>query len=143
MPKRVPADGIHKEPRPGRVRASKNQRWRYRAKGPSKSMKVRANGFLMGGVLLVAAGLTANLFRIMVIQHNEYTERASSRQFGTITLPASRGTIYDATGTVLAQSATVYRIFVDPGLFRKEMALIEEKNQSLQEAADKAKKSGE
>lgn len=143
MPKRVPADGIHKEPRPGRVRASKNQRWRYHAKGPSKSMKVRANGFLMGGVLLVAAGLTANLFRIMVIQHSEYTERASSRQFGTITLPASRGTIYDATGTVLAQSATVYRIFVDPGLFRKEMDLIEEKNKSLQEAADKAKKNGE
>ena len=142
MPEHRSAEGEKREQRQGKVRASQNRRWKrgYRSEGPSKSMKVRANGFLLGGVLLGAAILTGNLFRIMIIQHDDYTERARSRQFGTITLPASRGTIYDATGTVLAQSATVYRIFVDPGLFQEELDLIEEKNKQLLEAAEKNKK---
>lgn len=139
MPQLISAEGEKREQKQGKVKASKNQRWKrgYRSKGPSKSMKVRANGWLLGGILCAAAVLTVNLFRIMIIQHAEYTERASSRQFGTITLPASRGTIYDSTGTVLAQSATVYRIFVDPGLFREEMELIEDKNAQLQKEAEK------
>ncbi|MCQ2407609.1 MAG: PASTA domain-containing protein [Oscillospiraceae bacterium] len=113
-----------------KIHASKNQTWKrgYRSKGPSTSMKVRAYVLIQGFVLLSAIALSTNLARIMLFQHDYYTEMANSRQFGTITIPAARGSIYDATGMVVAQSATVYKVFLDPGLFRKEMELVEKRN---------------
>ncbi|MBR6718100.1 MAG: PASTA domain-containing protein [Oscillospiraceae bacterium] len=128
-----------------KIKASKNQMWKrgFRSKGPSTSMKVRANAVILTFVLLCALGLCVNLFRIMILQHNEYTEMANSRQFGTVTIPAARGSIYDANGAVLAQSATVYKIFLDPGLFRKEMEMVENRNEELREAARKKQEAGE
>lgn len=128
-----------------RIKASKNQTWKrgFRSEGPSASMKLRANAVILTMVLLSAAALTANLFRIMVMEHDVYTEKANSRQFGTIIQPAARGSIYDAKGAVLAQSATVYRIFLDPGLFREEMENVEERNKELEEIAAKKRESGE
>lgn len=123
----------------GRIRASRNRAWtrgkRAKEAKPSVSMKKRANVGILSAILLAAFALSVNLFRIMILQHNKYTTLANSRQFGTIRLPAMRGSIYDANGTILAQSATVYRIFVDPGLFRKELASIETRNQKLMEEA--------
>ncbi|MBR3268002.1 MAG: PASTA domain-containing protein [Oscillospiraceae bacterium] len=129
----------------GRLKASKNQTWKrgYRSKGPSTSMKIRANAVILSVILGCAAFLTVNLFRIMIIQHKEYTDKANSRQFNTVVLPAARGSIYDANGAVLAQSATVYRIFLDPTFFRKEMELIEERNKELETSAAKKRSAGE
>ena len=131
-------DQTEKHPR-GKIKASKKQVWKrgYRSKGPSTSMKVRTNVVIQTIVLLAAAGLIANLAKIMLVEHDKYTDMANSRQFGTITLPAARGTIYDANEAVVAQSATVYKIFLDPGLFRKEMELVEKRNAELTETAQK------
>ncbi len=131
-------DQTEKHPR-GKIKASKKQVWKrgYRSKGPSTSMKVRTNVVIQTIVLLAAAGLIANLAKIMLVEHDKYTDMANSRQFGTITIPAARGTIYDANEAVVAQSATVYKIFLDPGLFRKEMELVEKRNAELTEAAQK------
>lgn len=128
-----------------RIRVSKNQTWKRgkRSKGPSKSMKIRANAVILSVILTAAAGLAANLFHIMIVQHDEYTAMANSRQFGTVKLPAARGTIYDANETVLAQSATVYLIFLDPQLFQKEMEMVEKRNQELIEQAQKKQEEGE
>ena len=122
-----------KKPKHRKIRASRNLTWKrgFRSKGPSKSMKLRANAVILSFVLLCAAGLTANLARIMLVQHDDYIEMANSRQFGTTTLRAARGSIYDANGAVLAQSATVYKIFIDPGLFEKEMKLVEKKKANV------------
>ncbi|MBQ3939725.1 MAG: peptidoglycan glycosyltransferase, partial [Oscillospiraceae bacterium] len=123
-----------------RLRASRNQTWKRgrRAAGakPSVSMKKRANAVILSALFVAAAALSVNLFKIMIVDHDKYIERANSRQFDSITLPAARGSIYDANGTVLAQSATVYRIFVDPGLFRREIAAIEERNAKLTTEAE-------
>lgn len=123
-----------------RLRASRNQTWKHgrRAAGakPSVSMKKRANAVILSALFVAAAALSVNLFKIMIVDHDKYIERANSRQFDSITLPAARGSIYDANGTVLAQSATVYRIFVDPGLFRREIAAIEERNAKLTTEAE-------
>ena len=129
----------------GKIRASKNQTWKrgYQSKGPSKSMKLRANALILSFVLLCAAALSVNLFRIMILQHAEYTEKANSRQFGTIILPAARGSIYDTNGTILAQSATVYRIFLDPGFFQEEMEMVVRRNTELEEAASKKQANGD
>ncbi|MBP0967857.1 MAG: hypothetical protein J5722_09490, partial [Oscillospiraceae bacterium] len=76
-----------------KIKASRNQTWKrgYRSKSPSKSMKLRANAVILTFILLCAVGLTGNLARIMLVQHDEYTEMANSRQFGTTTLQAARG----------------------------------------------------
>lgn len=128
-----------------KLKASKNQTWKrgFKSKGPSTSMKLRAFVVIQGFVLLSAALLIGNLAHIMLAQHDEYTDMANSRQFGTVTIPAARGTIYDAKGAVLAQSATVYKIFLDPGLFKKEMELVEKRNRELEEAAQKKRAEGE
>ena len=128
----------------GKIKASKKQVWKrgYRSKGPSTSMKVRTNVVIQTIVLLAAAGLIANLAKIMLVEHDKYTDMANSRQFGTITLPAARGTIYDANEAVVAQSATVYKIFLDPGLFKKEMELVEKRNAELEDAAKKKQDEG-
>ena len=133
---------------PSHLRASGKQAWKggRRAAGakPSVSMKKRANAVILSAILVAAAALSVNLFKIMIVDHDEYIERANSRQFASITLPAARGSIYDSNGTVLAQSATVYRIFVDPGLFRREIASIEEKNKKLvTEASGKVGEDGQ
>ena len=129
----------------GKITASKKQVWKrgYRSQGPSTSMKVRTNIVVQTIVLLAAAGLIVNLAHIMLFQHDKYTDMANSRQFGTITLPAARGTIYDANGGVVAQSATVYKIFLDPGLFRKEMELVEKRNEELRTAAEREEEKGD
>ncbi|MBR6107467.1 MAG: PASTA domain-containing protein [Oscillospiraceae bacterium] len=128
-----------------RIRASGKQTWKrgFRSKGPSTSMKVRANAVILSVILCCAAVLTINLFKIMVLQHKEYTDKANSRQFGTTVLPAARGSIYDANGAVLAQSATVYQIFLDPSLFRTEMEMVEDRNKELEESARKKREAGE
>lgn len=127
-----------------KVRKAAKSSWRkgYRSKSPSKSMKIRANAVILSFILTAAVLLTANLFNIMLLRHDELTDRAKSRQFGTITLPAMRGTIYDANGGVLAQSATVYKIFIDPGLMVKEMEMIEKRNEELIKRAEEKRKQG-
>ena len=127
-----------------KIKASKNQTWKrgFRSKAPSKSMKLRANAVILTVVLFCAFALSVNLFRIMVMEHDVYTDMANSRQFNTVKLSAARGSIYDANGAVLAQSATVYKIFVDPGLFRQEMQIVEKRNKELLEAALKKQESG-
>lgn len=140
------ADTANSKKQPhAKIKASKNQTWKrgYRSKSPSTSMKIRFYVVIQGVFLICAAILGVNLFKLMIIEHDKYIGMANSRQFGTIVNPAARGTIYDATGAVLAQSATVYKIFVDPGLFRNEMKLVEDRNKELEDAAAKKRENGE
>ena len=120
----------------------RNGRKKQEAK-PDTSMKIRANGLIMTLTLVMAGVLIINLFRISVLEHDKYTDMANARQFGSIIIPANRGSIYDANGTILAQSATVYRIFIDPGCFREEMADVEKRNQENAEKAAAKAKQGE
>lgn len=125
-----------------------NKKWHGKPKNaqaerPSQSMKIRANGLILTMTLVMAFLLILNIFNISVVNHDEYIGMANSRQFGSIEIPAKRGSIYDTNGTILAQSATVYRIYVDPGLFRSEMETIEANNQKYIEAAAEAAKKGE
>ena len=137
-------DQTGKNPR-GKIKASQKQVWKrgYRSNGPSTSMKVRTNVVVQAVVLLAAFGLIVNLARIMLVEHDTYTDMANSRQFRTTMLPAARGTIYEANGGVVAQSATVYKIYLDPGFFRKEMALVEKRNEELKQAAQAKRENGE
>lgn len=67
--------------------------------------------------LVVAALLTADigrLFYIQIVKGEEYANKAESQQMSDKEIEAMRGTIYDSEGNVLAQSATVWTVFLDP-----------------------------
>ncbi len=55
------------------------------------------------------------VFYLQTIRSNELASKAQSQQLSDTEVSAMRGTIYDSEGNVLAQSATVWNVFVDPG----------------------------
>ena len=58
-----------------------------------------------------------SMYKVAVKESKKYQELANSQQFRATTVKANRGTIYDQNGQVLAQSVTVYTVFVDPRTF--------------------------
>ncbi len=88
---------------------------------PTKEMKMRTNWIVLLAIVAFAFAVVAKLFTLCIVNNKFYSEMANSTHFSNITIPASRGTIYDANGTPLAWSATVYKVFIDPSLFQKEM----------------------
>lgn len=64
-------------------------------------------------VLLFAWGIS-RLVYFQLVHGEEYAEKAQNQQLSDKEIEARRGTIYDSQGNVLAQSATVYNIFLDP-----------------------------
>ncbi len=88
---------------------------------PTRLMKIRTSRAVTIVMLLCAVFNIAKLFSICVLDNDFYAEMANDTHFSNITISANRGTIYDANGTPLAWSATVYKVFIDPSLFQKEM----------------------
>ena len=69
--------------------------------------------------------LIAQLYKLQIVEHDYWQERAANQQTNDVPVTASRGTIYDREGRALALSATVYRLILSPkGIFD----LIKEEN---------------
>ena len=64
--------------------------------------------------VLVFLALFVKLFNLQVIQHEELEEKALRQQTRSVEVSASRGTIYDKNGNILAISATAETIFLSP-----------------------------
>jgi len=64
-------------------------------------------------------GLVVRLYQIQIIDNDLYQRKAISQQTHEITIPATRGTIYDSKGKILAQSATAYTVFISPNEMRE------------------------
>ena len=82
-------------------------------KGKLKEYELRMLALLSVIVLL----LTGNGLRVLYLQtvrQQELAQKAESQQMKDTEISAKRGTIYDADGNVLAQSATAWTIFIDP-----------------------------
>lgn len=73
--------------------------------------------------LLLGAGVS-RIFYFQILKGKEYSEKAQNQQLSDREIEARRGTIYDSQGNVLAQSATVYDVFIDP-------SKITDKNRSI------------
>ena len=71
-------------------------------------------------VLMVVCGILSfallggQLFNLQILQHHELERRAIAQQVREVTVSAGRGTIFDTTGAVLAQSASVENVFISP-----------------------------
>ena len=69
--------------------------------------------FLLTVLGLVSAVVVGRLFQVQVIQHKAYDEERRRRHTADITLIASRGTIYDRNGSVLATSVPAKQIVLN------------------------------
>lgn len=102
---------------------------------PTARMKSHLNIGVISFMTLICGAVIANLFKVSMLDHGFYEKKANNYHFDKITLEAQRGAIYDATGTPLAWSATVYKVYIDPTLFREEMEDIEKSNEAKRKKA--------
>lgn len=75
---------------------------------------------LTGLLVFVGFGFViGNLFRWQIVQGEELRSKAIDQSLQSTTVPAMRGTIYDATGTkILAQSASVWTVVLEPNYLK-------------------------
>jgi len=86
-------------------------------KSPRQRMTQRA---LSVFVLMVVLGFGASIFslvRIQLVQNEKYRRKAEGNQLQSTLLPAQRGVIYDAKKEVLAKSANVWKVYLNPSRF--------------------------
>lgn len=73
---------------------------------------------LTAALVFVGFGaVVISLFRWQIIRGEEMSIAALDQSLRSTTLSAMRGTIYDATGKVLAQSASVWTVVLEPAYF--------------------------
>jgi cell division protein FtsI (penicillin-binding protein 3) len=90
---------------------SKRRSGRKRAPSHGKAGRRR---LLLSGLLLYALLLAITAFRVAVVEHEAWLERASDQHADRMELPAPRGTIYDRDGLPLAASRQAYRLAIAP-----------------------------
>ncbi len=95
----------------------------------TRSFKKRCISVL---ALIIVGGFALDIFRLFwfqVIKSDEQKLEAEKNQMSDYLVSANRGTIYDASMNILAESAAAWRIFIDPtGLSKdKETAAKEKK----------------
>ena len=106
-----------------------------RATGKTESVS-RANIAVLWktGVLLFVFGVAAfvalgwKLYTIQILQHDVYQEKAIGQQTMDNAVSANRGRITDASGKVLAMSATVYDVIISPNDFKKVQKSWDDRN---------------
>ena len=98
--------------------------------GTARKKTLRPNKVILRRtlVLLAVCGIAAfvilalKLYEVQITNHDYYEKRALDGQLREATITASRGTIYDANGKILAMSASAERVFISPA----EMVLYDE-----------------
>ena len=86
---------------------------------PKRRLFFRA--LAMFAVLSLEFGATAvNLARIQLISSEQYKQQAEENQLHDTEISAERGIIYDTNGTVLAKSASVWKIYIRPSKIENE-----------------------
>lgn len=80
-------------------------------------MKRRLTLIIFVVMILVLVYVSVQMYNVAVLESDKFQALANSQQFRTTTVKANRGAIYDRNGQVLAQSVTVYTVFVDPRTF--------------------------
>ena len=103
---------------------------------------VRSRTTLLMVVLGVCTFLALfwKLYDLQINRHDEMWEKAVDQQTRSATVPASRGTIYDRNGYMLAVSATAEEVNISP---KEIAAFVENQKKSIEEAREKAAQKGE
>ncbi|MGP8245565.1 MAG: peptidoglycan D,D-transpeptidase FtsI family protein, partial [Bryobacteraceae bacterium] len=69
---------------------------------------------LVSGVLLWGALIFYTLVKLQIVHHREYAAMARARQEVVVDIPATRGSIFDRTGSPLAMSVPVDTVHINP-----------------------------
>ncbi len=86
---------------------------------PSTSMKRRLNVIVALILAAFTVSIVVNLFKVSIVKSADYQALANKQQFRSRTINANRGSITDINGNILAQSATVYNVYIDPVMLKK------------------------
>ena len=65
-------------------------------------------------IIFLMTTTVARVFYLTIVRGEELSEKAEIQQLKDTEITAMRGTIYDSNGNVLAQSASVWNVFIDP-----------------------------
>ena len=86
----------------------------------ANTMMIRRTLILMVVCGIVAfVALAARLYHVMIVKHDYYESLAVEQQTKETSVTASRGTIYDTNGKVLAMSASADTVYISPYEIRK------------------------
>lgn len=69
---------------------------------------------LFGLILLIPVGIALQILRVNMLEGDGLRELWSSQAIDFIPIPAQRGNIYDANGSLLATNRVIYKVAVDP-----------------------------
>lgn len=65
-------------------------------------------------IIFLMTTTVVRVFYLTIVRGEELSEKAETQQLKDTEITAMRGTIYDSNGNVLAQSASVWNVFIDP-----------------------------
>ena len=65
-------------------------------------------------IIFLMTTTVARVFYLTIVRGEELSEKAETQQLKDTEITAMRGTIYDSNGNVLAQSASVWNVFIGP-----------------------------
>lgn len=88
-------------------------------------MRFRSKIVMTAAFSVLFAAVAGNFFKISVLDNKEYQNMANDQHFGSVSISAHRGSIYDSKGVAFAKSATVYKIFIDPKSFKEDLSSLE------------------
>lgn len=114
---------------------------------PTTLMKRRLNLWINLLIIVLIVYIVISIFKTSVTESDKWRELADSQQLKSTVVQASRGTIYDSTDQVLAQSATMYTVYCDQVMLwddyvSKKDEKIEEYKQLIKDTNDAEKVMG-
>ena len=89
-------------------------------KGPAQRLRQRTAILILLILVLGFGAAVLRLTYLTTIQSSELQESAVDLQLADTTVSAKRGTIYDANGNVLAESASVWQVVMSPVNFKND-----------------------
>lgn len=115
---------------------------------PRRKLFLRALAVFLILSLGVFGSSAVNLARIQLVDSEQYKEQAEKNQLHDTEISAERGIVYDSNGTVLAKSASVWKVYIKPSeienedfkndLCRKLSEITGVELESIKEKADKS-----
>jgi penicillin-binding protein 2 len=94
-------------------------------------------------IALVLGYYTIRLFTLQVIQGAEYTQKSLNNSTSRITIPSTRGIIYDRNGYVLAKNIASYNVVITPALLPLDTGAVQEIYRELSKLIDIPASNGE
>lgn len=98
----------------------KNNSKKRAKKGPAQRLRQRTAILILLILVLGFGAAVLRLTYLTTVQSSELQESAVDLQLADTTVSAKRGTIYDANGNVLAESASVWQVVMSPVNFKND-----------------------